>query len=245
MSMITVPRVGGLALIIGAVSYIVSTLLMPGFVIGTAGPNDLQAMVDAVAGRPLLTYFAAAIGAVGVMFLLWGYLVVWQTAQTPCALDIFIKYGLVGVMIAVVFLLLGHAFNYTASHVIEHGIGAGTGPDQTEALETTARHMLSAGGVARLVGAVTGLTGYIALGFAIARKFKPGGYRELARVIGIVAVVSMIGMILTVPFVDFMNPSGPVFTALSIIYYLWWIVIGVGVHQERFGLQVGVVTPEH
>ncbi|MYA59737.1 MAG: hypothetical protein F4X40_04160 [Chloroflexi bacterium] len=245
MSMITVPRVGGLALIIGAVTYIVSTLLMPGFVIGAAGPNDLQATLDAIASRPLLTYFAAAIGAVGVMFLLWGYLVVWQTAQTPCALDIFIKYGLVGVMIAVVFLLLGHGFSYTASHVIERGIGAGTGPDQTEALNVTARQMLSAGAVARLVGAVAGLTGYIALGFGFARKFKPGGYRELARVVGIVATVSMIGLMLTVPFSDFMNPSGPVFTALSILYFLWWIVIGVGVYQQRFALQVGVVTPEH
>ena len=109
----------------------------------------------------------------------------------PCALDIFIKYGLVGVMIAVVFVLLGHAFNYTASHVIERGIGAGTGPDQTEALEATARYMLSAGAVARLVGAVTGLTGYIALGFGFARKFKPGGYREISRVVGIVATASM------------------------------------------------------
>lgn len=245
MSMITVPRVGGLALIIGAVSYIISTFLMPGFVIGAAGPNDLQSLLDAIADRPLLPYIAAAIGAMGVMFLLWGYLVVWQTAQTPCALDIFIKYGLVGVMIAVVFLLLAQAFNYTASHVIEHGIGAGTGPDQIRALENTARHMLSAGAVARLVGAVTGLTGYIALGFGFARKFKPGGYRELARVVGIVATVSMVGLILTVPFFDFMNPSGPVFTALSMLFFLWWIVIGVGVYQERFGLQVGVVTPEH
>ena len=245
MSMITIPRVGGLALIVGAVSCIVSTLLVPGFVIGAGGTNDLQATVDAIANHPLLTYFAAAIGAVGVMSLLWGYLVVWQTAQTPCALDIFIKYGLVGVMIAVVFLLLGHAFNYTASHVIEIGIGAGTGPDQTEALENTARHMLSAGAAARLVGAVAGLTGYIALGFGFARKFQPGGYRELARAVGIVATVSMIGLILTVPFFDFMNPSAPLFTALSILFFLWWIVIGVGVYQERFGLQVGVVTPEH
>ena len=156
-------------------------------------------MVDAVADGPLLTYIAALLGAVGVMFLLWGYLVVWQTAQTPCALDIFIKYGLVSVMIAVVFLLLGLAFNYTASHVIERGIGAGTGPDQTQALETTARHMLSAGVVARLVAAIAGLTGYIALGFALARKFEPGVYRALARVVGIVATVSMIGLILTVP----------------------------------------------
>lgn len=243
--MITVPRVGGLALIIGAVSYIVSTLLMPGYLIGAADPNDLQASVDAVADRRLLTYFAAALGAMGVMFILWGYLVVWQTALTPCALDIFIKFGLLSVMIAVVFLLVGHAFNYTASQVVVHGIGAGTGPDQTEALTVTARHMLSAGGVARLVAAVAGLTGYIALGFAFARKFKPGGYRELARVVGIVAVVSMIGLILTVPFFDFMNPSAPVFTSLSMLYFLWWILIGVGVYQERFGLQVGVVTPEH
>ena len=179
------------------------------------------------------------------MFLLWGFLVVWQTALTPCALDIFIKYGLIGVMIAVVFLLFGHAFNYTASHVIEHGVGAGTGPDQTEALNVTARQMLSAGGVARLVAAVAGLTGYIGLGFAFARKFKPGRYRELARIVGIVATISMIGLIPTVPFFDFMNPSGPVFTGLSLLYFLWWIVIGVGVYQERFGLQVGVVTPEH
>ena len=245
MSMITVPRVGGLALILGAALYIVATLLMPGFVIGATDPNDLQATIDAVADRPLLTYFAAAIGTAGVMFLLWGYLVVWQTAQTPCALDIFIKYGLVSVTIAVVFLLLGHAFNYTASHVVEHSIGAGTGPVQTEALETTAMHMLSTGGVARLVGAVTGLTGYIALGFGFARKFKPGGYRLIARVVGIVATISMIGLILTVPFFDFMNPSAPVFNALSVLYFLWWIVIGVGVYQERFGLQVNVVTPEH
>ena len=39
MSMITVPRVGGLALIIGAASYIVSTLTMPGFLIGAGGPK--------------------------------------------------------------------------------------------------------------------------------------------------------------------------------------------------------------
>ena len=243
--MITVPRVGGSALIIGAVSYIVATLLAPGFVIGAADPNDLQASVDAVANRPLLTYFAAALGALGVMFLLWGYLVVWQTALTPCALDIFIKFGLLSVMIAVVCLLVGHAFNYTASQVVEQGIGAGTGLDQTESLNATARQMLSAGGVARLVAAVAGLTGYIGLGFAFARKFKPGGYRELARVVGIVATVSMIGLMLTAPFSNFMNPSGSVFTALSILYFLWWIVIGVGVYQQRFALQVGVVTPEH
>lgn len=244
MSMITTPRVGGLALILGAAFYIVATLITPGHLIGETTAGDLGSMVDAIADNPLLTAFAAMLGAVALMFLIWGLTVMWQTAQNECALDAFVKFGLVGVMLALVSFLIAQCLNYTTSHVVDHGIGVGTGPDQTEALRSIAIQMQSIGGAARLLGALSGLTGYVVLGFAFARKFKPGVYRILARIVGIAAIVSLIGVVLTEPFHELIDALAPIFTVLSILYLVWWIIIGVGVYQERFGLRIGT-TPEH
>ena len=244
MSMITVPRMGGLALIIGSAFYIVATFITPGYVINDANAGDLYALVDAIADNPLLTDFAALLGGVSLMFLLWGLIVMWQTAQSECALDTFVKFGLVGVMLAVVTLLIAQCLNYTTAHVVEHGIGAGAGPDQSEALRATAVHLQSIAGVARFMGLTSGLMGYVVLGFALARKFRPGAYRILALVVGIGALASLIGVALTEPFHDLIGTLGPIITVSSMLYLVWWIVIGVGVYQERFGLRVGV-TPEH
>ena len=244
MSMITVARMGGLALIIGSALYIVATLITPGYVINEANASDLYALVDAIADNPLLTDFAAMLGAVSLMFLLWGLIVMWQTAQSECALDTFVKFGLVGVMLAVGSLLIAQCLNYTTSHVVEHGIGAGVGPDQTAALKATGMYLQSIAGVARLLGSISGLMGYVVLGFALARKFRPGAYRILALVVGIGAIVSLTGVVLTEPFHDLIDTLAPIFTVLSVLYLVWWIIIGVGVYQERFGLRVGV-TPEH
>ena len=92
MSMITVPRVGGLALIVGSMLYIVATLITPGYVISEVNTSDLYRLVEAIAENSLLTAFAAVLGGVSLMFLLWGLIVMWQTAQSECALDTFVKF---------------------------------------------------------------------------------------------------------------------------------------------------------
>ncbi len=242
MSMITTPRVGGSALIIGAALFIIATLITPGHFIGATMAGDLGSSVDAVADNPLLTAFAAMLGSVALMSLIWGLTVMWQTAQNECALDAFVKFGLVGVMLALVSFLIAQCLNYTTSHVVDHGIGAGT--DQTEAIRSIAIQMQSIGGAAKLLGALSGLTGHVVLGFAYARKFRPGVNRILARIVGIVAIVALISVVLTEPFYELIDVLTPLFTLLSILYLVWWIIIGVGVYREHFGLRIGT-TPEH
>ena len=244
MAMITVARTGGLALMIGSALYIVSTLLMPGSFVDGADASSVYAMTDAIADNPLLTDFSAILGGVSLMFLLWGMIVMWQTAQSPCALDTFVKFGLAGVMLAVVCLFAAQCFIYATSHVVEHGIGAGAGVDQTEALRATGNHLQSMAGVARLMAGISGLMGYVVLGFALGRKFRPGVNRWLALIVGVGAIVSLIGIILTEPFHDLIDTLAPIFTVLSMLYLVWWTVIGYGVYTERLGLKIGV-TPEH
>ena len=244
MAMITEPRVGGLALIIGAVLYILATFITPGYLIGNATASDVYGLVDALADHALLAAFTAVLSCVGLVFLFWGLTVMWQTAQNKCALDTFVKFGLVGVMIALVFLMFGQLANLATSHAVDHGVGFGAGPDQTEILRTFGVQLQLTAGVARLVAAFVGLTGYVVLGFALARKFRPGLYRILALIVGIGAVFSLIGFVLTEPFHELVETLGPILTSLSLFYLIWWIVIGVGVYQERFGLKVGT-TPEH
>lgn len=244
MAMITVPRVGGLALIIGSSLYIISTLMLPGILIDGTDVSDLYAYVDAIADASLLAAFAAMLGAVASLILLWGLIVMWQTAQSKCALDTFVKFGLAGVMLASVSLLMTQAFTYATSHVVEHGIGAGAGPDQTEALRAIGVHMQSVAEAARTMASVSGLLGHLVLGFALARKFQPGAHRILALIVGIGAIVSFTGLALTEPFHELIDTLEPIFTTLSLLYLVWWIVIGIGIYQERFGLRIGV-TPEH
>ena len=127
MAMITVARTGGLALMIGSALYIVSTLLAPGSFVNGADASSVYAMTDIIADNPLLTDFSSILGGVSLMFLLWGMIVMWQTAQSPCALDTFVKFGLAGVMLAVVCLFAAQCFIYATSHVVEHGVGLGAG----------------------------------------------------------------------------------------------------------------------
>ena len=244
MAMITVARTGGLALMIGSAFYVVSILLTPGNAMDATYSSDIYAMTDAIADNPLLTDFAAFLGGVSLMFLLWGLVVMWQTAQSPCALDTFVKFGLVGIVLAVVCLIAAQSFNYVTSHVVEHGVGLGAGADQEDALKALGNQMQSIASVARLMAGITGSMGYVVLGFALVRKFRPGAYRWLALVMGVGAIVSLIGLILTEPFHDFIDTVAPIFTVLSILHLVWWIVLGYGVYTERFGLRIGV-TPEH
>jgi hypothetical protein len=244
MAMITVARVGGLALIIGPALYIASTFVMPGYVINGANASDLNALVDAISESPLLTNLAVVLGGVGLMFMLWGLIVMWQTAQSECALDTFVKFGLISVVLAVVSFLIVQCLNYTTSHVVEHGIGAAAGAEQGENLRAIGLHVQSIAVGARLLGAMSGLMGHVVLGFALARKFRPGGHRSLALMVGISAIVSLIGVVLTEPFNDLFDVLPPMFAVLSIFYLVWWVIIGIGVYRGHFGLRVGV-TPEH
>ena len=244
MSMITVPRVGGLALIIGSLLYIVATLIAPGYVIGASDVRDVYGLVEAIAENSLFSAFAAFLGGTALVFLLWGLTVMWQTAQNECALDTFVKFGLVGVILSVIILMCAQSADFVTSLVVEHGMGRGAGPAQADFLQNAGIQIQLFGGVARSLASITGLMGYIVLGFALARKFRPGTYRILAFIVGIGAIVSLIGMILTEPMYDLIDTLGPIFTVLSMFYLVWWIIIGIGVYQERFGLRIGQ-TPEH
>ena len=75
MAMITVPRVGGLALILGSVLYIISTFISSGIGVGGASASDIYAYIDAIADAPLLAAFAAMLSAVASLILLWGLIV--------------------------------------------------------------------------------------------------------------------------------------------------------------------------
>ena len=241
MAMITVPRVGGLALIIGSALYIASTLIMSSMIHINGEGSDLNAIVDAIADAPSLTWFSAVSGGVGAMFMLWGLTVMWQTAQSPCVLDTFVKFGLVSLMLALVSFFMSDVLVYTTSHIVDHGIGESAYASQFGA---TAMHMQSMAGSARLMGSISGLMGYVVLGFALARKFRPGAYKTLAFVVGIGAVISLVGVVLTEPFHEIIDTLTPIFAVLSILYLVWLIVIGIGIYQKRFGLRIGV-TPEH
>lgn len=244
MAMITAPRVGGVALIGGSALYIISTFITSGVVLGGGEVTDIYAVIDAIADNALLTGFGAVLGSVSLMILLWGLIVMWQTAQSECALDTFVKFGLIGVILAFISLLVAESLTYTTSHVVEHGLGAGAGPDQSESIAVAALNLQSVASAAKLMSSITGLLGHLVLGFALARKFRPGAYRILAFIVGVGAIVSLIGMILTEPFYELIDSLAPMFTILSVLYLVWWIVIGIGMYQERFGLRIGV-TPEH
>ncbi len=244
ISKITTARVGGLALMVGAALYIISTLITAVFVIEWGDVSDVYSNVDAIADAPHLTGFATILGLVSLMILLWGMVVMWQTAQNECALDVFVKFGLAGVIFAVILLIMAEGFTYVTSHVVEHGIGSGSDPDQTGRLIATGVHMQAVANSTRLIAGVSGVLGHLVLGFAWARKFLPGAYRIMARVVGVVSIVFSIGMLMTEPIPDLIELLSPILTALLVLYLAWWIVIGVGVYLERFGLRVGK-TPEH
>ena len=237
-------KVGGVALIVGSAFYIVSTLIMPGNFVDQTNASDLHALTYAIADSPSIAGFAAVLGAVSLMFLLWGLIVMWQTAQGDCPLNTFVKFGLVGVMLATISLLMAQFLDYATSQVVEHGIGAGAGPDQRESLMATGLQLQSIAGAARLMAWVSGLMAYVVLGFALARKFRPGAHRILAIIVAIVAIVVSIGTALTEPFPDLMDTLDQIFMVLSMLYLVWWSIIGFGVYQGRFGLRLGV-TPEH
>ncbi len=241
MSCITTARVGGLGLILGSALYILSTLLMPGFLFEQAEPNDLNSVVDAIAAQPLLTDIASLMGGVAVMFMLWGLIVMWQTAGSNCALDTFVKFGVASLMVTAVSLLFAQFLTYLTSHVLEHGIGAGIGPDQMETLQATGRYLQAMAGVARLMAALAGLMGYVVLGFALARKLKPGFNKTLSFIVGVGGIVGLIIMAITEQAHDFVDALAPLTTALSILFLLWWIVIGIGVYQEHPRLKIGEV----
>ena len=241
MSMITVPRVGGSALIIGSALYIASTLILSIIVHINGEVSDLNALVDSIADNPSLTWFSTVLGGVGLMFMLWGLLVMWQTAQSKCALDTFVKFGIFGLMVALVSFFFSDALTYMTSHVVDHGIGESADAGQ---VRSTAVHMQSIAGSVRVMGSISGLMGYVVLGFALARKFQPGAHKALAYIVGIGAVISLIGVVLTEPFHEIIDTLAPIFTVLSMLYLVWLIIIGVGIYQERFGLRIGV-TPEH
>lgn len=241
MANITAARAGGLALIIGSALYIASTLILSVIIHLNGEVSDLNGQVDAIAENPSLTWFSTVLGGVGLMFMLWGLVVMWQTAQSQCALDTFVKFGLVGLTLALVSLFLSDVLNYMTSHVVDHGIGESADADQ---VRLTAMHLQSISGSARVMGSITGLMGYVVLGFALARKFRPGAHKILAYIVGIGAVVSLVGVVLTEPFHEIIDVLAPIFAVLSMLYLVWLIIVGIGIYQERFGLRIGV-TPEH
>ena len=78
-------------------------------------------------------------------------------------------------MVALVSFFMSDVLVYTTSHIVDHGIGESADASQVRA---TAMHMQSMAGSARLMGSISGLMGYVVLGFALAREIPARGVQN-------------------------------------------------------------------
>ena len=162
-------KIGGLALMAGAILMIVMSAIAPGtgFVDPVEEPTDLFAHVDALGDNSRLAHVTTLLTSLAMVLQLSGVVILWRNTGGNRSADSLVRLGLSAIVVAIVFLLASRGMNHMTMHIREHGVGIGAVATSAGSMAVTLQAVK--GGLA-LVASTVGQFGYIVFG----RGWPPG-----------------------------------------------------------------------
>ncbi|MDE0233116.1 MAG: hypothetical protein OXI56_01985 [bacterium] len=232
--MITTPqnRIGGALLVIGT-SLVVGTLVFtPGLaLIDFVDADDFIGIGQAVRDNVALSIFTATFGVLGLVLQLFGLLALRKTAGGEDAKDTIVRFGVMAIGLGVVISIIDRTLFYTAAHTVAYGIGAGTGPDQTQVLDFLAVMFLKMQSAFNFVGFFAFLLGSIGLGVGLLPRLRSTPYRVVCALMVLSCLVSMVFVAAISPFYGLAGTFFLLFALSVNLANAFLIMLGVGLYK--------------
>lgn len=172
-SLLMTNKMAGKALIVGVILLLAGILFMPGGpILDSVDQTDFTAAVNALADNSPLSHTMTLLMIFGVLFMAFGVMPLFRLTagqRTPAGLALWI--GLIGMIVAWGVFIMQSATNHMVVHIMDNGIGAGTGAAQQATLQDLALAVYSAGGTLHIAFLSISCLASIMLGLGIANRF--------------------------------------------------------------------------
>ncbi len=235
-SMMTTNRLAGKALILGVILLLVGILFTPGGpIVGSVDQTNFSEAVNALADHSLLSHAMSLLMIFGVLLFIFGVMPFFRlTGGHRTLTEMILWAGLIGMILAWVIFIMQTATNHMVVHVMEKGIGSGTGAGQEAMLQDIALTVYSVGGALHIAFLSISCLASILLGLGIASRFSEMNLFKLAAFgLVLVGVLLLLNLAVVQHFdnLDFsvliLISSGSLFLGL-VCYFVLGIALATG-----------------
>ena len=225
-------RIGGALLIIGTSLVVLMLALTPGLaLVDFVDADDFIGMGQAVRNNAALSFYTTLIGVSGLVLQLYGLLILRKAMPGEDAYDTIARFGVMALGLGVVISVVDRTVLYAAAHTLEYGIGAGTGPDQTQLMDFLAVMFLKMQSAFNLMGFYAFLLGSIGLGVGLLPRLRSTSYRVVGALMVLSCLVSLVFLAVISPFYGLAGTFFLLFAVGVNLGYAWLIMLGVSLYK--------------
>ena len=172
-SLIMTNKLAGKALILGVLLLLAGILFTPGGpIVDSVDQTDFTAAVGALADNSPLSHTMTLLMIFGVLLMAFGVMPLFRlTGGQRTLAGLALWTGLIGMIIAWGVFIMQSATNHMVVHIMDKGIGAGTGAGQQAMLQDLALAVYSAGGTLHIAFLSISCVASLLLGLGIASRF--------------------------------------------------------------------------
>lgn len=221
-------------LIMGTALVFGTALLTPGLaLVDFVGADDFIGMSRVIQDNMALSFLTSTLGVLGYVLQLLGLVALRQVVKGESLHETIAGFGVVTLELGVFISIIDRAALYTATHSLAYGIGAGTGPDQSQLLEFISVLLLKVQAGLSLMGFYAFLLGIIGLGAGLLGRIRSTSFR-------VVAVLMMASSLVSLVFVAVISPLYGLAALFFLVFALsvnlgnvYLVMLGFGLLRGR------------
>ena len=191
-------RTAGLALMAGVVLTLLASLLYPGGVLVDAvDPIDFPGTIVVMFDNASLTHMTTLAMTLGILLEPYGLLALFRvTSRQGSFADAVLRFGVIASLFGWLLFIFESGTRHMAVHVMQHGVGAGTGPEAQAQLREIALAVFSAGVAAHFAFLAISSVAAIMLGLGLAARcramnvFKAATYGMV--LVGVMGLINLV-----------------------------------------------------
>ena len=229
-------RLAGKALIVGVVLLLAGILFTPGGpIIDSVDQTDFVAAINALADNSPLSHTMTLLMIFGVLLMAFGVMPLFRlTGGQRTMAGLALWTGLLGMIIAWSVFIIQIATNHMVVHIMDTGVGSGTGAGQQAMLQDLALAVYSVGGTLHIAFLSISCLASILLGLGIVSRFAEMNlFKAAAYGLVLVGILLLLNLLVIQHFdielsVLILISSGSLFLGL-----VCYFVLGIALFQGR------------
>ncbi|MCY4625921.1 MAG: hypothetical protein OXC99_13105 [Chloroflexi bacterium] len=236
MGSLTDNKLSGLALMAGVVLVIVLLPLTPGSSLPSEDALNYYALTEAMVDGGMLTIITAWVAVLAMFLFTYGFIALWRNAPSRGA-GTLVRMGAVGLIVFAVIITVSQGLDLIILHVVEHGIGRGTGGTEAAALSSTAATLQAAKFGITYIAILMAAVGFLLLCIGMLGRIQSMNLHKAAAIIMIIAMPTAgVATVLTEIDHDLLAaPLLPVVAVCTVLVFIYPLLLGWGLYKGSAG----------
>ena len=229
-------KLAGKALILGVILLLAGILFMPGGpILDSVDQTDFVAAVNALADNSPLSHTMTLLMIFGVLLMAFGVMPLFRLTGGQRKLSgLALWTGLIGMIIAWGVFIMQAATNHMVVHILDNGIGAGTGAAQQAMLQDVAVSVFSMGGTLHIAFLSISCLASIALGLGIVSRFAEMNlFKAAAYGLMLVGILLLANLLVVQHFDIALGVLVLISSSSLFLGLVCYFVLGIALYQGR------------